>query len=108
VNQHPIKGKEEDCRKLDEHNVIIPETKIVRDFDIVTNNYYKDHDTKAKKDFEEFKNHELEKVENKRLINIINMKYYDENKERDDINKQQEIKKKKHDKKVQLYPESYK
>jgi len=102
VNQHPIKGKEEDCRRLDEHNVIIPETKIVRDFDIVTNNYYKEHDIKSKKDFEDFRNTEYEKVSNKRIINTITMKYYDDNKEKEDIKKREEIKKKKHEKKVEL------
>jgi hypothetical protein len=38
ITQTVLKNREEECRKMDEHNVIIPETKIVRDFDIVTNN----------------------------------------------------------------------
>jgi len=38
VTHSPLKGKEAEVRKLDEHNVIIPETKIVREFDIVNNN----------------------------------------------------------------------
>jgi len=33
-----LQGKEADCKKIDEHNVVIPETKIVREFDVVSNN----------------------------------------------------------------------
>jgi len=38
LNQSAYPGREDDCRKIDEHIVVIPETKIVREFDIVTNN----------------------------------------------------------------------
>jgi hypothetical protein len=32
-------GREDECHKLDEFNVVVPETKIVREYDVVSNNY---------------------------------------------------------------------
>lgn len=81
ITQTVLKNREEECRKMDEHNVIIPETKIVRDFDIVTNNQYKDHISKFSNDKKkEYDERML--IQNKaRTVNTITAKYYDQEKE---------------------------
>lgn len=69
------KGKEEECKKLDEHHVVIPETKIIRDFDIVTNHYYKNHDKKMLKEYQDFRNKCISMLELQRDLNALTNKF---------------------------------
>jgi hypothetical protein len=75
VNHQAWKGKEEECRKLDEHNVVVPEMKIVREFDVVSNHYYKNHQERFKKECDAVQQQKLSDLEKKRLLNVITMKY---------------------------------
>lgn len=61
ISQQTRKGFEKDVEKIDQHLVVIPETKIVRDFDVVSNKYNEDDEIKVKKELDDMKNHAIEK-----------------------------------------------
>merc|ERR1712096_481148 len=55
ISNKPIIGKEKEYQLLDSKEAIIPETKIVREFDIVSNKYVENHEDRANSDYQKFK-----------------------------------------------------
>lgn len=108
VNMAAFKGKEEECKKLDEHVVVIPEYKVVREMDIISNNYYKDHELRFKKECDAVTDQKISELEKKRILNVITMKYYDSLKESESLLKDAETKKRKQDQQEAMFPEEYK
>jgi len=107
VNMHAFKGKEEEVRKIDEVNIVVPETKIVREFDIVSNNQYKNNEEFQRAQTAIAKSVSMDKLV-KRVINPVTMTYF--NAERDRNDHQSRINKhlKQIAQKESHYPDNYK
>jgi len=84
-----------EVQKIDEHNVIIPETKVVRDFDIISSRYWNNHEDKVQKEFNDFKNSSIDKLSKTRVINTLTMKYYndEQDKQEQEYRRQEHIQK---------------
>jgi len=73
VNMQALKGKEEEVRKMDEVNIVVPQNKIVRDFDIVSNHYCQNNEEIQRNDRDLAKSESINKLV-KRVINPVTMK----------------------------------
>lgn len=90
LNHQAWKGKEQEVKKLDEFTVVVPETKIVRDFDIVTNNYLNEHESKFNSDKQAERDKSLEKLKNVRVLNTLTNKFYDPELDKNDFEKREQ------------------
>jgi len=110
VNMQALKGKEEEVRKIDEVNIVQPEYKIVREFDILSNKQYQNNEEYQRSQSVLAKSQSMDKLVNlkTRIINPVTMKYYNDERDKNDILSHHSKHLKQIAQKEAHYPDNYK